>query len=294
MEKAYFPESPKNISLVEEALNEILREFNWDVFYEIIERHQRKSGKEVLTKKEKEENLVLGRKLKTDLFNITGLEPTFNETIHPEIIIDNTIDSIANATTWLGPRGTIKINLTKFAEYFNLVVLNFRKENISPDKEILKICILKILLHELVHLFGGVKNDQIFGNYSSINEAITELLSFNIMNEYMNSTGNRLKKEIVDSYYKNIFYIYENEKSVFSIFVLILINTENQTSRAIVDAFYWAHINRYSVSSSEFIDLLPEKIQLIWIRFLRLDMNRSNYEDEMKELYLDLEKAFKD
>ncbi len=278
--------------LLQERFSEILKNFNWDLFYEILDKHKSKSGLKVLTTQEEE----LRKAYLDEIFNNpkrianTDLKaPSKN----PRITFDSGIDSVADASKYMGARGTIRINIKKAKEYIDFVIKKLEQKNAKVDFDIVNICILRIIFHELLHLNGEMIKNR--NGYSSINEAITEFLSFKIMLEYVNANGDGLVNITSIMFYKGLFQIYEYDKHITSQFLKILSKMEDVTTRAFMDSLYWAYLNSFDVSNPNFISLLPEEIQTTWERYLALDLKDiKKFQEEAEGIVKDLERLIEE
>lgn len=293
-EKSHEFKKPINERLLRERFKKIIKEFNWQLFYDILERYKRKSGLKVPTKEEKELVKEEQKKIYENFSMITG-EDVEIPPDHPEILFSKRIESTAQAMRSAGRRGTIQINIAELEKNIKVVVKNLETKKIKVDFDIVYIYCLKVLFHELTHLHGQVGD--IRAGYNSMNEAITEMLSQKMMEEYMAANGDGMSVQVSRMFYEGLYQVYDDEKSITGLLIRILSDVNENTSRVLIDALYSSYLNDFDVSDERFIDLLPENLREIWRKFLNLEDSIEDIDDhekEIEEIYEELEKIIKE
>lgn len=263
-------ERRRNEIFLMERMIEVFTNFDWALFKKIVENYKVRSGDFFST--------IKHQALKDQRHNIrmyglplsTAITRSPIEIGKPDFIFDNNIGSIATASFLGGRYGNIRFNLIRMISEIQRVFNNFERKNIKVDFDIVYLYVMKVLIHELMHLEGRVGNELVGEEWNPVDEVVVEILSFEIMKEIFSATGTTLTEEQIMLYFDGVFDIYDPEKKFFMKFTKYLAQIEKQTQKGIIDSFFWAFFSRFKVSRPEFIETLPEKIREIWMKFLKL------------------------
>jgi hypothetical protein len=211
--------------IFQKRLLEIVAEFNWEVFNDIIDQFKIKSGLKIPTKEEQKKEYERRKQIhdginevlkRSNPESVLVSEEEMNEyrLRIPKLEINNSILAIAEADRYKTKFGTVRFNTLTASKALQEVEKKILASGHEIDFNLLDFYILKVFFHELMHLHGGVNNlyKPMNSPYNSINEAITEFLSFTVMIKYSTSVGKSLTKNMKDTYFNSSYGIYENEE----------------------------------------------------------------------------------
>jgi predicted Zn-dependent protease with MMP-like domain len=232
--------TPVNIISLESQVRDIIGNFNWEIFDNLIDTKRKRS-------------------LRWDKFNRSDI---MDSSLGVEI--DNNISSRG---LYISDESgdNIKLNITKLSLRINKIKLNLINTNLKPPVDLVYIATIRLLMHELMHHFGTFGSNY---NRSPISESINELLAIEMTIEYLKSTGRSLSTQ-EEFALRNVVSSYEPERKILIEIAKIISSISSESIENVMNSFYSSYLRK----TNDFVLILedlPNDIINCVIRWLKL------------------------
>jgi hypothetical protein len=230
-----------NVTEITRRIKEVTANFDIKLFNNIVDNYKRKS--EVLTDEEifQREKDFFGLHLNKESDSNPdkrNLNSIFEEALiskrnkFPMIGIEKNANVLAHVNEGIVPGGLIKFNPHQIEIGVHSLINKFRKENISVNFDLIYLILIKVIIHELLHLKGGLYENHL------MNEAVLELFSYTVTREYLTQTSTRTTISFNELFETTTFDFYSSEVTLFYQYLYLLAKYTGVDILTVRNGFY--------------------------------------------------------